>query len=133
MKIITAMDSFKGSLSSLEANEAVRKGIKAIFKDADVRTFPMADGGEGTIDALIEGLGGEIRSAEVTGPLGRKVNARYGFVNKENLAVIEIAAACGPTLLDGDALDPWRATTYGVGELIRHAYSEGARTFIIGL
>ncbi|MCD2139009.1 glycerate kinase family protein [Salinicoccus halitifaciens] len=133
MKVIAAMDSFKGSLSSLEANEAVRKGIKAIIDDADVRTFPMADGGEGTIDALIDGLGGEIRSREVTAPLGGKVNARYGFVNKENLAVIEIAEACGLTLLAEDTLDPWRATTYGVGELIRHAYNEGARTFIIGL
>ena len=133
MKFIAAMDSFKGSLSSLEANEAVRKGIKTIFEDADVRVFPMGDGGEGTIDALIDGLCGEIRSKEVTGPLGGKVNARYGFVDKENLAVIEIAEACGLTLLAEDALDPWRATTYGVGELINRAYEEGARTFIIGL
>lgn len=133
MKIIAAMDSFKGSLSSPEANEAVTKGVKAIFEDAEVRTFPMADGGEGTIDALIDGLGGEIRAREVTGPLGGKVNARYGFVDKENLAVIEIAEACGLTLLAENTLDPWRATTYGVGELIRHVYDEGARTFIIGL
>ncbi|CAM4174098.1 glycerate kinase family protein [Lacicoccus alkaliphilus] len=133
MKFIAAMDSFKGSLSSLEANEAVRKGIKTIFEDADIRTFPMADGGEGTIDALIDGLGGEIRSRGVNGPLGDQVNARYGFVDKENLAVIEIAEACGLTLLSRVRLDPGKATTYGIGELISHAYDDGARTFIIGL
>lgn len=133
MKVVVGMDSFKGSLSSLEANRAVSQGIQSVFKDAEIQTYIMADGGEGTTGALIEGLNGELRKVPVTGPLGSMVNAEYGFVKAENLAIIEIAEACGLPLLTDDELDPYRATTYGVGQMIEHAYEAGARQFIIGL
>lgn len=133
MKIIVGMDSFKGSLSSQHANHAVSKGIKTVFEDADIKTYVMADGGEGTTEALIDGLKGEIRKVSVTGPLGNMIEVEYGCVEDENLAVIEVAEACGLPLLAEDELDPYRATTYGVGEMIEHAYEAGARQFIIGL
>lgn len=133
MKFIVAMDSFKGSLSSEEANTAVEKGIISVFEDAEVRSFPMADGGEGTTEALIDAFGGVRKHADVAGPLGDEVTASYGFAEKESLAIIEIAEACGLTLLNQDELDPEKATSYGVGEMINHAYDSGAREFIIGL
>lgn len=133
MKVIVGMDSFKGSLSSHEANDAVSKGIRSVVKDADIKSYIMADGGEGTTEALIKGLNGELINVPVTGPLGAVVNAEYGFVKDENLAVIEIAEACGLTLLTDDELNPYKTTTYGVGEMINHAYEAGARRFIVGL
>lgn len=133
MKVIAGMDSFKGSLSSKDSNRAVENGIRSIFENAEVKSYPMADGGEGTVEALIDGFDGERKHADVTGPLGDEITASYGFAEEENLAIIEIAEACGLTLIDKDRLDPGRATTYGVGELISHAYENGARTFIIGL
>lgn len=133
MKIIVGMDSFKGSLSSKEANQAVSEGIRSVFGDATIKTYIMADGGEGTTRALIEGMNGILKTASVTGPLGAVVDAEYGFVDDDNLAIIEIAEACGLPLLTDDELDPYTATTYGVGEMIEHAYETGARQFIIGL
>lgn len=133
MKVIVGMDSFKGSLSSKDSNRAVEKGIRSIFENAEVKSYPMADGGEGTVEALIDGFDGERKYADVTGPLGDEITASYGFVEKESLAIIEIAEACGLTLVNKDQLDPESATTYGVGELIDHAYGNGARMFIIGL
>lgn len=133
MKVIVGMDSFKGSLSSQGVNQAVSQGIRTVFSDAEIKSYIMADGGEGTTRALIDGLNGELERVEVTGPLGALVNAEYGFVKDDSLAIIEVAEACGLPLLMDDELDPYKATTYGVGEMINHAYDNGARAFIIGL
>ncbi len=94
---------------------------------------PLADGGEGTTEALVEGLGGRYVSAEVTGPLGEKTNARYGILRDGQTAVLEMAEAAGITLVDREELDPYRATTYGVGEMILDAVKRGCRRFIIGI
>ncbi|MBF0753602.1 glycerate kinase [Jeotgalicoccus halotolerans] len=133
MKVITGMDSFKGSLSSVGANQAVEKGIKQVFPESVVKSFAMADGGEGTVETLVDGMNGSLIEVSVTGPLGSSVDASYGLIKDENLAIIEVASACGLTLLSKDQLNPLITTTYGVGELINHAYYNGARKFIIGL
>lgn len=116
MKVVIAMDSFKGSMSSMEAGIAAKEGI-ARACDAEVVVKPMADGGEGTTEALVEGLGGTFVSLEVTGPLGGKINVKYGILQEKKMAVIEMAEAAGITLVKQDALNPSRATTYGVGML----------------
>lgn len=133
MKVITGMDSFKGSLTSVDANEAVEKGIKQVFPNAVVKSFAMADGGEGTVETLVDGMNGSLIEVSVTGPLGTSVQASYGLIKDENLAIVEVASACGLTLLFKEQLNPLVTTTYGVGELINHAYYNGARKFIIGL
>src|SRR5699024_9178726 len=133
MKVITGMDSFKVSLSSVGANQAVEKGIKQVFPESVVKSFAMADGGEGTVETLVDGMNGSLIEVSVTGPLGSSVDASYGLIKDENLAIIEVASACGLTLLSKDQLNPLITTTYGVGELINHAYYNGARKFIIGL
>lgn len=133
MKIIVGMDSFKGSLSSVEANQAVENGIKRVFPDAVVSSFAMADGGEGTAETLVDGMNGSLVETSVTGPLGSPVQSSYGLIKDEQLAIIEVASACGLTLLAKDELNPLVTTTYGAGELINHAFKNGARKFIIGL
>lgn len=133
MKVIVGMDSFKGSISSMEANQSVSDAIKSVCPGAQVKSFPMADGGEGTVETLVDGMDGILVNTTVTGPAGPPVQSSYGYVESENLAIIEVAAACGLPLLNSGELDPYAATTYGVGELISHAYEKGARTFIIGL
>ena len=132
MKVVIAIDSFKGSLSSMEAGNAVKAGVRRACS-ADIIVKPLADGGEGTTEALVEGLGGRYVSAEVTGPLGEKTNARYGILRDGQTAVLEMAEAAGITLVDREELDPYRATTYGVGELILDAVKRGCRRFIIGI
>ncbi len=132
MKVVIAIDSFKGSLTSIEAGRAIRSGIlKAV--DAEVIVKPLADGGEGTTDALIEGLCGIKVPLTVTGPLGAPVDAYYGLIPETNTAIMEMAMASGITLVHRDNLDPLRCTTYGVGEMIRDAISKGVRNFIIGI
>lgn len=133
MKVITGMDSFKGSLPSVDANLAVENGIKQVFPDAVVKSFAMADGGEGTAETLVDGMNGSLVETSVTGPLGSPVQSSYGLIKDEQLAIIEVASACGLTLLSKDQLNPLITTTYGVGELINHAFNNGARKFIIGL
>lgn len=133
MKVIVGMDSFKGSLSSVDANQAVENGIRKVFSDAVVKSFAMADGGEGTAETLVDGMNGSLVQVSVTGPLGAPVESAYGLIKDERLAIIEVATACGLTLLSKDQLNPLMTTTYGVGELINHAYNNGARQFIIGL
>lgn len=132
MKVVIAIDSFKGSLSSMEAGNAAKVGIRRACS-ADIIVKPLADGGEGTTEALVEGLGGRYVSAEVTGPLGEKTNARYGILRDGQTAVLEMAEAAGITLVDREELDPYRATTYGVGEMILDAVNRGCRRFIIGI
>ena len=133
MKIIVAIDSFKGSLTSLEAGAAVCKGILKILPSAQVKVYPLADGGEGTCFAITEALGGELKSAEVTNPLGGKISAEFGEVSDKKLAVIEMANAAGLPLVPEGKRNPLNTTTYGVGELIKIAIGDGCRDFIIGI
>ncbi len=132
MKVVIAIDSFKGSLSSLDAGEAVREGVLKADGSAKVVIRPLADGGEGTVDALAIGLGGEMIEAEVTGPLGESVKAKYCIV-KGSTAVIEMAQAAGLPLVPEELRDPMNTTTYGVGELILDAIRRGCRSFIVGI
>ncbi len=131
MKILIATDSFKGTLSSVEAGETIKSGILRALPDADITIRPLADGGEGTVDALACGLNGRIVGARVTGPLGESVDAKYCIAGKT--AIIEIAAAAGLPLVPKEMRNPMVTTTYGVGELISDAISKGCRLFIIGI
>ena len=131
MKIVIAMDSFKGSLTSMEAGNAVKAGIEKVC-DAEIVVKPIADGGEGTTEALVSGLGGEQVTVEVTDPLGRKIQAVYGIL-RDGTAVIEMAQAAGITLIKKEERDALSATTYGVGEMIRDAVQRGCRKFLIGI
>lgn len=132
MKVVIAIDSFKGSMSSMEAGNAAKEGIERACA-ADIVVKPLADGGEGTTEALVEGLGGEYVSIQVTGPLGAKTEARYGILGDKRTAVLEMAEASGIILVKREELDPARATTYGVGEMILDAVRRGCREFIIGI
>ena len=132
MKAVIAMDSFKGSLSSSEAGEAAADGIYRVFPDADITVRPVADGGEGTVQALVSGLDGQLVTAEVSDPIGRRIRAEYGIL-PDNTAVIEMAAASGLPLLSAEERDPMRTTTYGTGELILDAVHRGCRNIIIGI
>ena len=132
MKVVIAMDSFKGSLSSIDAGEAVREGIQRAC-DAKVVIKPAADGGEGTTRTLVDGLGGTYRSVTVIGPDGVPVQARYGVLPDGETIVMEMAEAAGITLIRPEERDPRQATTFGVGEMIRDAVSQGGRKFLIGI
>ena len=132
MKIVAALDSFKGSVSSWEAGSAVSSGIRSVDPTAETAVFPLADGGEGTVEALASALSGTMITRTVTGPLGLPAEARYALL-KNGTAVIEMAAAAGLPLVPKDRRDPMVTTTFGVGELIRDAIFRGCRHFIIGL
>ena len=133
MNVVVAIDSFKGSLDSITAGNAVKEGILRVFENAVVSVRPVADGGEGTTQALYMGLGGEMRSVCVCGPLNQKVNAEYAIIKDTKTAVIEMSAAAGITLLKREELNPLYTTTYGVGEMIKDAIENGCRNFIIGI
>ena len=133
MKIVIAPQAFKGSISALDAAEAMRKGILAVFPDADVVLVPVADGGDGTLETLVEGSGGEIREAEVTGPLGERRVSEWGAMGDGVTAVIEMARTSGLALVPLDRRDPLNATTYGLGEIVHSALDEGFRRFIMGI
>lgn len=133
MKYVIAIDSFKGSLSSLEAGNIAADAVKSVDSAAECKVFSLADGGEGTVDALVEGLGGEIINLEVTGPLGAKVKSRYGYISSTGMAVIEMADAAGLPMVPVDKRNPMNTTTYGLGELILAAADKGCREFIIGI
>lgn len=134
MKITIAIDSFKGSLSSMEAGKAAEEGIQRVFPEADVSVRPLADGGEGTVEALICGMGGEEHTVTVTGPAGKPVLCTYGIIGTNNkLAVIEMAGAAGLPQLKEEEKNPYYTTTYGVGEVIRDAIKKGCRRFLIGI
>ena len=132
MKAVIAIDSFKGSLSSISAGRAAAEGIKRIYPDAEIALFPVADGGEGTVDALVAGTGGEYITLRAQDPLGREIECRYGMIHGST-AVIEMSAAAGLTLLCDGERDPMKTTTYGVGQMIAHAISRGCRDFLIGI
>ena len=133
MRIIIAIDSFKGSLTSREAGEAALRAAREIFPDAEAEAFPLADGGEGTANAIISANGGVMRRCRVRGPLDEAIDAAYGILPKTNTAVIEMAEAAGLTLVPTEKRDPEKTTTYGVGELILDAIEKGCRDFIIGI
>ncbi|MDO5573825.1 MAG: glycerate kinase [bacterium] len=133
MKILVAIDSLKGSLSSLDAGAAIQQGIKKVYKDADITVKPLADGGEGTVEALVSGMGGELVTVNVTDALGEKTDAVYGMIESKKLAVMEMAAAAGITMVAEQKRNPKNTTTYGVGEMILDAVKRGCRDFIIGI
>lgn len=132
MKIIIASDSYKGSCSTIEVANSIEKGIRRVFEDSDVVKIPVADGGEGTVDALVLGTKGKYEEVEVIGPLGGVVNATYGIIHNE-IAVIEMAAASGLTLIKKEELNPLITTTYGTGQLIKSAMDKGIRKIYVGL
>lgn len=133
MKVVIAIDSLKGSLSSMEAGMAIKDGVLAAKPDAKVVVKPLADGGEGTTDALIEGMNGERIDLTVTGPMHTPVDAYYGYLKDTNTAVMEMASAAGITLVPDSEKNPLLATSYGVGEMINDAIQRGCRNFIIGI
>ena len=133
MKVVVAIDSLKGSLSSLEAGEAIKSGVLKAMPEAEVCVRPLADGGEGTVEALALGMGGELKTVEVTGPLGEKVNCLYGIMEESKTAILEMSGAAGITLVADEMRNPLHTTTYGVGEVIKDAIANGCRHFIVGI
>lgn len=133
MKIVTAIDSFKGSMTSMEAGLAVTEGVHRVDSDVDVQIRPLADGGEGTVEALVAGMNGMKQEIQVTGPLGTPVVCEYGVIESSKTAVIEMAGAAGITLVPDEKKNPLYTTTYGVGEVIKDAIGKGCRRFIIGI
>ena len=133
MKIVTAIDSFKGSMTSMEAGLAVTEGVHRVDSDVDVQIRPLADGGEGTVEALVAGMNGMKQEIQVTGPLGTPVVCEYGIIESSKTAVIEMAGAAGITLVPDEKKNPLYTTTYGVGEVIKDAIGKGCRRFIIGI
>lgn len=131
MKIVIASDSFKGSLTSVEVAQAATRGIKAVYPDCNVVAVNVADGGEGTIEAVVDALGGQIVHTTVSDPLGRPIQARYGIAGEK--AIIEMAAASGLPLLQPAERNPWMTSTYGTGEMIMDAIQRGCSQFLIGI
>ncbi|WP_455023341.1 glycerate kinase [Oribacterium sinus] len=140
MKILIAIDSFKGSLSSKEAGKAIKTGILRVISDAEVLISPLADGGEGTVETLVEALGGSLETVRVKGPLFQEVEAHYGILSDSQyspkdgkLAVMEMSQASGITLVAPEERNPLKTGSYGVGEMILDAYHKGCRRFLIGI
>ena len=133
MKIVVAIDSFKGSLSSLQAGNAVKYAVHRLNSNAEVLIKPLADGGEGTVDALAETGGAQIVKLKVCGPLLNPVTAKYCILKDSNTAVIEMASASGITLIPQEKRNPLETSTYGVGEIIKDAINRGVRRFIVGI
>ena len=133
MKIVVAPDSFKGSVSALEAACAIEQGLRRVFPDAVIDKIPMADGGEGTVQSLVDATGGHIQTHRAVTPLEDEVDAQFGILADGETAVIEMAAASGLTLVAPNERDPLHTTTYGTGQLIRAALEAGCRRLIIGI
>ncbi len=133
MRIVVAPDSYKGSVSALGVAEAMERGIHAVFPDAEVLKVPIADGGEGTVEALVAATGGRLQHTEVPGPLGEPVRATWGVLGDGQTAVIEMAAASGLPLVPKDARDPRITTTSGTGWLLKAALDAGLRKVVIGI
>ena len=134
MKAVIAIDSLKGSLSSMEAGYAIADGIRKVHgQDVEIVVRPLADGGEGTVEALVSGMNGVIQRVMVTGPLGTPVNCKYGIIESSHTAVIEMSGAAGITLVPPEKRNPLYTTTYGVGEVIKDAIVKGCRRFIVGI
>ena len=133
MKIVIAVDSFKGSLSSIEAGKAIEEGIRRVYLNSEIVVKPLADGGEGTVEALIADLNGKLRTIKVAGPLGEMVDCCYGIIESKTMAVIEMAQSSGLTLVPESKRNPLYTTTYGLGQVIKDAINQGCRRFIIGI
>ena len=133
MKAVIAIDSFKGSLTTFQGADAISDGIKKVYPEADIYKSPLADGGEGTVDAIVAAAGGEMAEITVNNPIGKPVNARYGIIADRETAIIEMSAAAGITLIDETERNPLNTTTYGVGEMILDAIGKGCRKFIVGI
>ncbi|MEG0100485.1 MAG: glycerate kinase [Citrobacter sp.] len=133
MKIVIAPDSYKESLSALEVATAIEQGFREIWPDADYVKIPVADGGEGTVEAMVAATAGHFVHVDVTGPLGTNVQAFYGLSGDERSAFIEMAAASGLELVPPCSRDPLKTTSWGTGELIRHALDAGVEHIIIGI
>ena len=133
MKVIITPDSFKGSLTAIEVAEAIEEGVKSVFHDAETIKIPLADGGEGTVQCLVNATAGKILQQEVINPLGKKINASYGILGDQKTAVIEMAEASGITLISPEERNPLITTTYGTGQLIKAALDQGCRKMIIGI
>lgn len=133
MNILIAPDSFKGSMTSLQASIAIQTGFSTVFPDANMQTFPLADGGEGTVDAALHIFNGIRVSVSTVDPLHRPIQASYGWIPKLQWAVIETAAASGLPLLTPQEQNPYQSSTYGTGILLQHALNKGAKKIIIGL
>lgn len=126
MNVVIAIDSLKGSLTSLEAGQMIREGIHRVYPEADVQVRPLADGGEGTTEALTAGMGGTFREVTVTGPLGMPVAATYGILPDHQTCIMEMASAAGLPLVPKDRRNPLKTTTYGLGEMIREGRTIGS-------
>ncbi|RUK73829.1 glycerate kinase [Shigella sonnei] len=133
MKIVIAPDSFKESLSAEKCCQAIKAGFSTVFPDAHYICLPIADGGEGTVNAMVAATGGNIVTLEVCGPIGEKVNAFYGLTGDGKTVVIEMAAASGLMLVATEKRNPLLASSFGTGELIRHALDNGIRHIILGI
>jgi glycerate kinase len=133
MKILIASDSYKHCLTSKEVGDSLKAGILRTFPDAEVKVIPVADGGEGTVDALVDRSGGVYHEVQVHGPLKDITTARFGILRDGEIAVMEMSSASGIELLEKDDLDPLKATTFGTGELILKALEMGCKSIIIGL
>ncbi len=132
MRVVTAIDSFKGSLSAQKAAESIERGIKSVYPEAEVVNYPLADGGEGLVEAILAVCAGEKRVVTVKDPLGREIQGFYGLL-KNGTAVIEMAAASGLLLLSEEERNPWLTSTYGTGQLILDALDAGAKEIMLGL
>ena len=133
MNVVIAIDSFKGSMTSMQAGLSAARGVKRVYKDAHIAVRPLADGGEGTVDALVNGCDGRMTQVQVTGPAGRPVTCPYGIIDETHTAIIEMSGAAGITLVCGEEKNPLNTTTYGVGEVIKDAIQHGCRHFIVGI
>jgi glycerate kinase len=133
VKVVIAPQAYKGSISALDAARAMSEGVRRVAPDADIVLAPVADGGDGTLETLVEGSGGEIRTLEVTGPLGDTIMAPWGAMGDGNTAVVEMARTSGLALVPIEKRNPLTTTTHGLGEAIRHALDSGFRRFIIGI
>ena len=133
MNVVIAIDSFKGSMTSMQAGLSAATGIKRVYKDAHITVRPPADGGEGTVDALVNGCDGRMTQVQVTGPSGHPVVCPYGIVDETHTAIIEMSGAAGITQVSGEEKNPLNTTTYGVGEVIKDAIQNGCRHFIVGI
>jgi len=133
LKILVAPDSFKGSLTATEVCDCIAEGIHEFTLDVDIELLPLADGGEGTVQSLVDATGGQIINKNVTGPLGKKVKAFYGILGDYKTAVIEMAAASGLMIIPEEKRDPLKTTTYGTGELIKSALEHDITEIIIGI
>src|SRR6266545_7626848 len=133
VRILIAPDKFKGALNAREVAENIAKGLRDVLPDAEIEIVPMADGGEGTAEAICEARGGWWLKCKAHDPIGREIEARYGWIKDGKLAVMEMSEAAGMRRLSKDERDPVRATTFGVGEMISDAANRGANEIIIGL